>query len=86
MRMDTFREPTLKIVFACLLIMVQLVSKFFPFREDPFSERAWCVRKQKGSHNSFLPFKTRGPSGPEIAHLELVDHDMLHCAIRSNCL
>ena len=36
--------------------------------------------------------KARGRSGPEIAHLELTDHDMLYCAmaailvIRSNCL
>ena len=35
---------------------------------------------------------TRGPSGPEIAHLDLADHDMLHCAmvailaIRLHCL
>ena len=26
-------------------------------------------------------YATRGPSGPEIAHLDLADHDMLHCAM-----
>ena len=36
--------------------------------------------------------KSRDPSGPEIARLDLADHDMLHCAmvvflaIRSDCL
>ena len=25
--------------------------------------------------------ETRGQSGPEIAHLDYADHDMLHCAM-----
>ena len=36
------------------------MGSFFPFRADPFLERAWCARKQTGSRKSCLPcFKWR---------------------------
>ena len=33
------------------------VSKFFSFREDPFSEVDWCAENQPGSLKSCLPYK-----------------------------
>ena len=30
-------------------------SKFFSFKEDPFSEGIWCVKKQTGSHKRLSP-------------------------------
>ena len=32
-------------------------SKFFPFREDPFSKGSQCAGIQTGSHKHCVPFK-----------------------------
>ena len=44
-----------------------LGSKFFPFWVDPFSEGAWCARKQAGSHKNDLPCQKMAKNLPSVS-------------------
>ena len=69
-------------IFGTLLYLLALL-------EQP---RSWSYQDRSLQiNNNIILLKTRGPSGPEIAHLDEADHK-LHCAIvaildiRSDCL
>ena len=60
-----------------------LGSKFFPSREDSFSEGFWCALMQTGSHKSFLPCQNlRSVSRPhKITYLVVAHWKHLSMAI-----
>ena len=54
-RLELLLAPFWKGVFSKRKEIAPFGSKFFPFREDPFSERDCWAGKQTGNHKSCLP-------------------------------